>query len=135
MFRGTCHGAKHLMTIQCGFVMQWNQSSCDNLLWFCHAAVYLHLLHLLCDGGDHSGLAAVCGDESHDYLFIKHAPNVIICFLSQTCTFAVQWGTFLFFACCVIVETILVWLLFVETKAVPIEDCPFLFKRHWFWKR
>ena len=51
------------------------------------------------------------------------------------CGFAVQWGTFLFFACCVIVETILVWLLFVETKAVPIEDCPFLFKRHWFWKR
>ena len=46
-----------------------------------------------------------------------------------------QWGTFLFFACCVIVETILVWMLFVETKAVPIEDCPFLFKRHWFWKR
>ncbi len=47
----------------------------------------------------------------------------------------VQWGTFLFFACCVIVETILVALLFVEPKAVPIEDCPFLFKKHWFWKR
>ena len=48
---------------------------------------------------------------------------------------AMQWGTFLFFACCVIVETILVALLFVEPKAVPIEDCPFLFKKHWFWKR
>ena len=46
-----------------------------------------------------------------------------------------QWGTFLFFACCVIVETILVALLFVEPKGVPIEDCPFLFKKHWFWKR
>lgn len=34
-----------------------------------------------------------------------------------------------------IVETILVALLFVEPKAVPIEDCPFLFKKHWFWKR
>jgi len=48
---------------------------------------------------------------------------------------ALQWGTFLFFACYVIVETILVALLFVEPKAVPIEDCPFLFKKHWFWKR
>ena len=49
--------------------------------------------------------------------------------------FCMQWGTFIFFAGCVIVETILVALLFVEPKAVPIEDCPFLFKRHWFWKR
>lgn len=30
---------------------------------------------------------------------------------------------------------VLVALFYVETKGVPIEECPFLFKEHWFWKR
>jgi len=48
---------------------------------------------------------------------------------------AVQWGVFVLFACCVFLMTLSVYLLFPETKGVPIEDCPYVFKKHWYWKR
>lgn len=48
---------------------------------------------------------------------------------------ALQWATFLFFGGCVAVMTIFVAFFFVETKGVPLEECPFIFKKHWFWKR
>ena len=47
----------------------------------------------------------------------------------------VQWGVFLLFACCVAFMTTFVYLFFPETKGIPIEECPLLFKTHWFWKR
>lgn len=31
--------------------------------------------------------------------------------------------------------TLAVWLLFVETRKIPIEFAPFLFHDHWLWKR
>lgn len=49
--------------------------------------------------------------------------------------FALQWATFLFFGGCVAVMTVFVAFFFVETKGVPLEECPFIFKKHWFWKR
>ncbi|KAK9865397.1 hypothetical protein WJX84_000121 [Apatococcus fuscideae] len=54
-------------------------------------------------------------------------------FLSMLCT--LQWGVFLLFACCVAFMTTFVYLFFPETKGIPIEECPLLFKTHWFWKR
>jgi hypothetical protein len=49
--------------------------------------------------------------------------------------FVLQWATFLFFAICVVCMTTFVGFFFVETKGVPLEECPFIFKKHWFWKR
>lgn len=74
-----------------------------------------------------------------------------------------QWGVFVLFAGCVFAMTLSVYLFFPETKVrgshafmpffaicevlqqyshkiicsqgVPIEDCPFVFKKHWYWKR
>lgn len=46
-----------------------------------------------------------------------------------------QWGVFLLFAACVFLMTLSVYLLFPETKGVPVEDCAFVFKHHWYWKR
>ncbi|DBB00261.1 TPA: Transcription factor stp1 [Trebouxia sp. C0004] len=74
-----------------------------------------------------------CGLAVASFCNLLFSAVIAQTFLTMLCS--LQWGTFLFFACCVIVETILVALLFVEPKAVPIEDCPFLFKKHWFWKR
>ncbi|DBA80098.1 hypothetical protein WJX79_008133 [Trebouxia sp. C0005] len=54
-------------------------------------------------------------------------------FLTMLCS--LQWATFLFFAVCVICMTTFVGFFFVETKGVPLEECPFIFKKHWFWKR
>ncbi|KAK9802742.1 hypothetical protein WJX73_006127 [Symbiochloris irregularis] len=54
-------------------------------------------------------------------------------FLTMLCSLK-EW-TFMFFAGCVIVMTIFVYFFYVETKNVPIEECPFLFWDHWFWKR
>ncbi|KAK9839129.1 hypothetical protein WJX74_010039 [Apatococcus lobatus] len=54
-------------------------------------------------------------------------------FLSMLCS--LQWGVFLLFACCVAFMTVFVYLFFPETKGIPIEECPLLFKSHWFWKR
>ena len=48
---------------------------------------------------------------------------------------AVQWGVFVLFACCVFLMTLSVYLFFPETKGVPIEDCPYVFKKHWYWKK
>ena len=48
---------------------------------------------------------------------------------------AVQWGVFVLFACCVFLMTLSVYLFFPETKGVPIEDCPYVFKHHWYWKK
>ena len=53
--------------------------------------------------------------------------------LSTAC--AVQWGVFVLFACCVFLMTLSVYLFFPETKGVPIEDCPYVFKHHWYWKK
>ena len=47
----------------------------------------------------------------------------------------VQWGVFVLFACCVFLMTLSVYLFFPETKGVPIEDCPYVFKHHWYWKK
>lgn len=46
-----------------------------------------------------------------------------------------QWGVFVLFACCVLLMTLSVYLFFPETKGVPIEDCPYVFKHHWYWKK
>ncbi|KAK9793222.1 hypothetical protein WJX73_005399 [Symbiochloris irregularis] len=46
-----------------------------------------------------------------------------------------MWGTFLFFAICVFVMTTFVYFFFVETKNVPLEECPWIFYEHWYWKR
>jgi len=42
--------------------------------------------------------------------------------------------TFIFFAACVAVMTTFVYFFYIETKGVPIEMTPFIFKEHWFWK-
>ncbi len=31
--------------------------------------------------------------------------------------------------------TLFVYFLFPETKGIPIEEVPNIFKRHWYWKR
>ena len=49
--------------------------------------------------------------------------------------YAMQWGVFVLFACCVFLMTLSVYLFFPETKGVPIEDCPYVFKHHWYWKK
>ncbi|KAK9914909.1 hypothetical protein WJX75_002176 [Coccomyxa subellipsoidea] len=54
-------------------------------------------------------------------------------YLSMLCT--MKWGVFLLFAFCVLAMTVSVALFFPETKGVPIEDCPFVFKKHWYWKK
>jgi hypothetical protein len=43
--------------------------------------------------------------------------------------------TFIFYAGCVFVMTVFVFFFYIETKGVPIEMTPFIFKEHWFWKR
>ncbi|CAL5221511.1 g3716 [Coccomyxa viridis] len=54
-------------------------------------------------------------------------------YLSMLC--ALKWGVFVLFACCVFLMTLSVYLFFPETKGVPIEDCPYVFKHHWYWKK
>lgn len=46
-----------------------------------------------------------------------------------------QWGIFLFFGLFCVAGTLFVYFLFPETKGIPIEDVPNIFKRHWYWKR
>ncbi len=58
-----------------------------------------------------------------------------LCLQKLMSCFVLQWATFLFFAICVVCMTIFVGFFFVETKGVPLEECPFIFKKHWFWKR
>ena len=47
----------------------------------------------------------------------------------------IAMGVFLLIAGCEFVTTVSVYLLFPETKGMPIEDCPYVFKHHWYWKR
>lgn len=54
-------------------------------------------------------------------------------YLSMLCVF--KWGIFLFFAGCVLFMTIFVFLFYPETKGLAIEECPRVFRKHWFWKR
>ena len=44
-----------------------------------------------------------------------------------------QWGTFLFFAGCVAVMTILVAFLLPETKGMPLEQINGIWARHPVW--
>ena len=46
-----------------------------------------------------------------------------------------QWGIFLFFGLFCVAGTLFVYFLFPETKGIPIEEVPNIFKRHWYWKR
>ena len=46
-----------------------------------------------------------------------------------------QWGIFLFFGLFCVAGTLFVVFLFPETKGIPIEEVPNIFKRHWYWKR
>jgi hypothetical protein len=55
------------------------------------------------------------------------------CFLTMLCS--LQWATFLFFAICVVCMTTFVYFFYIETKGVPIEETPFIFRGHWWWKR
>ena len=54
-------------------------------------------------------------------------------YLSMLCAF--QWGIFLFFGFWIVVATVAVYFLYPETKGLPIEECPLIFRHHWFWKR
>lgn len=47
----------------------------------------------------------------------------------------VQWGIFLFFGIFTVAGTLFVYFLFPETKGIPIEEVPNVFKRHWYWRR
>lgn len=46
-----------------------------------------------------------------------------------------QWGIFLFFGIFTVAGTLFVYFLFPETKGIPIEEVPNVFKRHWYWRR
>lgn len=54
-------------------------------------------------------------------------------FLSLLC--ALKFGFFLFFAACVTIMTIFVYMFLPETKGVPIEEMILLWQKHWFWKK
>jgi sugar porter (SP) family MFS transporter len=54
-------------------------------------------------------------------------------FLSMLC--AMQFGIFLFFAGWVVIMSLFVLFFLPETKGVPLEDMPAVFRRHWFWGR
>lgn len=54
-------------------------------------------------------------------------------YLSMLCAF--KWGIFLFFGLFCVAGTLFVYFLFPETKGIPIEEVPNIFKRHWYWKR
>jgi sugar porter (SP) family MFS transporter len=54
-------------------------------------------------------------------------------FLSMLC--AMEFGIFLFFGGWVVVMTLFVLFFLPETKGVPLEDMPAVFRRHWFWGR
>lgn len=51
----------------------------------------------------------------------------------QACV--LQWGIFLFFGIFTVAGTLFVYFLFPETKGIPIEEVPNIFKRHWYWRR
>lgn len=53
--------------------------------------------------------------------------------LSMLCHF--QYGTFFFFGSWVFIMTAFAALFIPETKHVPLEDMPKLWRSHWFWKR
>ncbi|RYE18540.1 MAG: hypothetical protein EOP45_13980, partial [Sphingobacteriaceae bacterium] len=65
--------------------------------------------------------------------------NVLFSFLFGQAAFSMlcsmKSGLFFFFAGCVAVITIIVYLLFPETKKIPIEQSPKVFRQHPFWKR
>ncbi|KAL8145336.1 sugar transport protein 7-like [Apium graveolens] len=54
-------------------------------------------------------------------------------FLSLLC--ALKFGFFLFFAGCVTIMTIFVYIFLPETKGVPIEEMILMWQKHWFWKK
>lgn len=54
-------------------------------------------------------------------------------YLSMLCSF--KWGIFLFFGIFTVAGTLFVYFLFPETKGIPIEEVPNIFKRHWYWRR
>lgn len=50
-------------------------------------------------------------------------------YLSMLC--ALRWSIFLFFAGMVAIMTVTVYLLYPETKSLPIEEAPHVFANHW----
>lgn len=46
-----------------------------------------------------------------------------------------KYGIFFFFGAWVALMTLFAYLLYPETKNVPIEQVVQLFRNHWFWKR
>ncbi|KAK9839158.1 hypothetical protein WJX74_010727 [Apatococcus lobatus] len=54
-------------------------------------------------------------------------------FLTMLCS--LRWGLFLFFSAWMIVAMLMVYLLFPETKNVPLPETRKLFSDHWFWQR
>ncbi|KAI4350150.1 hypothetical protein L6164_010659 [Bauhinia variegata] len=52
-------------------------------------------------------------------------------FVSGLCH--MKFGLFVFFAVFVVTMTIFIYLLFPETKNVPIEEIELVWKEHWFW--
>lgn len=54
-------------------------------------------------------------------------------YLTMLCS--MKWGIFLFFAAFCVMGTLFVIFLFPETKGIPIEEVPNIFRNHWFWRR
>lgn len=54
-------------------------------------------------------------------------------YLSMLCT--LRWGLFILFACFCGLAVITVYFFYPETKGLPLEDAPNVFKHHWFWRR
>ena len=82
-------------------------------------------------------LCKVSPRSVHSPLHIKHLATMVPeeeCFLTKLLVI-LQWGVFALFACCVFLMTLSVYLFFPETKGIPIEDCPYVFKHHWYWKK
>ena len=46
-----------------------------------------------------------------------------------------EYGVFLFFAACVFLSTIFIYLLLPECKGLHVEEVYEVFQKHWFWKR
>lgn len=55
------------------------------------------------------------------------------CFLASLCH--LRYGTFILFACLIVIMSTFIFFLLPETKQVPIEEMAFLWENHWFWKR
>lgn len=67
------------------------------------------------------------------------AVNFLVAFLTTQTTLsvmcAIEWGTFVLYACVIVIMVVFAVFCMPETRAVPLEQMAALWRSHWLWRR